>query len=74
MLAKYAGENKHLRSELKRLRARESLGNVHSTASKVADLESIFKELKLYKGEPLKNVLFPRVKTIFCASSITALI
>ncbi|KAK3745794.1 hypothetical protein RRG08_030668 [Elysia crispata] len=49
MLAKLAGENKHLRSELKRLRARESLGNVHSTASKVADLESIFKELKLYK-------------------------
>ncbi|GFN80030.1 kinesin-like protein kif15, partial [Plakobranchus ocellatus] len=49
MLAKYAGENKHLRSELKRLRARESLGNIHSTASKVADLESIFKELKLYK-------------------------
>ncbi|GFS06717.1 kinesin-like protein KIF15 [Elysia marginata] len=49
MLAKLAGENKHLRSELKRLRARDSLGDVHSTASKVADLESIFKELKLYK-------------------------
>lgn len=49
LLAKLAGENKHLRSELKRLRARESLGDIHSTPSKVADLESIFKELKLYK-------------------------
>lgn len=55
MLAKYAGENKHLRSELKRLRARESLGNIHSDVSRIAELERIFKELKLYKGYKQKN-------------------
>ncbi|BFZ12897.1 hypothetical protein BsWGS_15935 [Bradybaena similaris] len=68
MLAKYAGENKHLRSELKRLRARESLGNIHNDISRVAELERLFKELKLFKelstgspcglrGSPLKDGL-----------------
>ncbi|CAL1541296.1 unnamed protein product [Lymnaea stagnalis] len=49
MLAKYAGENKHLRSELKQLRARESLSNIHNDVSRSAQLERVFKELKLYK-------------------------
>ncbi|XP_059164897.1 kinesin-like protein KIF15 isoform X2 [Physella acuta] len=49
MLAKYAGENKHLRSELKQLRARESLSNIHSDVSRSAQLERVFKELKLFK-------------------------
>ncbi|KAH9508889.1 Kinesin-like protein KIF15-A [Bulinus truncatus] len=49
LLAKYAGENKHLRSELKQLRARESLSNIHNDVSRSAHLERVFKELKLYK-------------------------
>ncbi|CAG5115578.1 unnamed protein product, partial [Candidula unifasciata] len=69
MLAKYAGENKHLRSELKRLRARESLGNIHNDVTRIAELERMFKELKLFKelstgspcgglrGSPLKDGL-----------------
>ncbi|KAH9488381.1 hypothetical protein Btru_063291 [Bulinus truncatus] len=46
-LAKYAEENKHLRSELKQLRARESLNNINSDVSRSAHLERVFKELEL---------------------------
>ncbi|KAH9508883.1 hypothetical protein Btru_050377 [Bulinus truncatus] len=50
LLAKYAGENKHLRSELKQLRASESHSDVsRSDVSRSAHLERVFKELKLDK-------------------------
>ncbi|XP_035827625.1 kinesin-like protein KIF15 isoform X2 [Aplysia californica] len=49
MLAKYAGENKHLRSELKRLRSQESVADEFGDSFRISQLEKIFKELKLLK-------------------------
>lgn len=50
-LAKYAGENKHLRSELKRLRSQEALEGRITDTQRVTELERVFKELKLFNGD-----------------------
>ncbi|XP_055892985.1 kinesin-like protein KIF15 [Biomphalaria glabrata] len=74
LLAKYAGENKHLRSELKQLRARESLSNIHNDVSRSAQLERVFKELKLYKelstGSPCGGIRASPLKDGLSAATL----